>query len=392
MARTGTSMTKMLEGMLQPWHEAVGNPAAAQEAALDRLVAGYAETRYGKEHGASGITTMEDYRRAFPVATYEDYEPLLKRVMAGEIDLLLNEEPIGWAITRGTTGEQKFIPMTPTDLMMRASAGRAMMNFVAASGRHDLFDGVNLNLNFPSEVGTVQMGEREVTYGYSSGIYVKHVSAYTPIHSLPSQEDIDKLGGGKTIRDWEARFELAYHACKDQDVTLVGGVAPTALRFARYLHRQHGVYPKELWDTQIVTLGSVPGINTRYRPALRALYGPVAIREIYGTTEGIFGQQLDRRRAWVPNYDLFLFEVEVGGPSELKRALGASSEVKMLHKMAPGEMGSLVVSTPVLPRYKIGDLIVAFHHPYFRCIGRDRWWTPLRYGWHELTTLNLGRL
>ena len=37
--------------------------------------------------------------------------------MAGETNLLLNEEPVGWAITRGTTSdENKFIPMTPTDL------------------------------------------------------------------------------------------------------------------------------------------------------------------------------------------------------------------------------------------------------------------------------------
>ena len=51
--------------------------------------------------------------------------------MAGEVNLLLNEEPVGWAITRGTTGdEHKFIPMTPTDLRMRISAGRAMMNYV----------------------------------------------------------------------------------------------------------------------------------------------------------------------------------------------------------------------------------------------------------------------
>jgi hypothetical protein len=385
-------MGMMLEGMLQPWHEAVESPAQAQEAVLGRLLEGYAETGYGAEHGASEVETMEDYRRAFPVATYEDYEPLIKRVMAGEIDLLLNEEPVGWAITRGTTGEQKFIPMTPTDLMMRASAGRAVMNYVADSGCYQLFEGVNLNLNFPSLVGTVQMGEREVAYGYSSGIYVKHVSAYTPIQNAPTQEEIDALGGGKTIRDWEARFELAYQACKDQNVTLVGGVAPTAIRFARYLHREHGVYPKDLWQTEIVTLGSVPGINTRYRPALRALYGPVVIREIYGTTEGIFGQQRDERRAWVPNYDLFLFEVEVGPPSELRTALGTGSKLKMLHEMEPGEMGSLVVSTPVLPRYKIGDLIVALRPPAFRCIGRDRWWTPLRYAWHEFTTLNLGRL
>jgi len=392
MSMDSEMKTGMLEGLLQPWHEAVENPDEAQRAALARLVAGYAETRYGAEQGASEVATIEDYRRAFPVMTHEDYEPLIKRVMAGETRLLLNEDPVGWAITRGTTGEQKFIPMTPTDLMMRASAGRAMMNYVASSGRYKLFEGVNLNLNFPSQVGTVRMGDREVDYGYSSGIYVKHVSAYTPIRSAPSQEEIDALGGGKTIRDWEARFELAYQTCKDQNVTLVGGVAPTAIRFARYLHREHGVYPRDLWEPEIVTLGSVPGINTRYRPALRALYGPVVIREIYGTTEGMFGQQRDERRAWVPNYDLFLFEVEVGPPSELRDALGAEAEIKMLHEMEPGEMGSLVVSTPVLPRYKIGDLIVAFRPPFFRCIGRDRWWTPLRYAWHEFTTLNLGRL
>jgi hypothetical protein len=372
----------MVQGLLQPWRDALNDPAKAQEEALQRFLKIYAETEYGRQHGAAQIETIADYRRAFPIGTYDEhYKPLIERVMAGEVSLLLNEEPVGWAITRGTTkGESKFIPMTQTDLMMRISAGRAMMNYVAESGRYDLFDGVNLNLNFPSVVGTVQVGEREVEYGYSSGIYVKFVSAFTAIRSVPSQDEIDALGGGKTTRDWEARFELAYQKCKGENVTLVGGVAPTAVKFARYLRRVHRLYPKNLWKTQIVTLGSVPGINTRYEPALRALYGPVAIREIYGATEGMFGQQRDEKRAWVPNYDLFFFEVQT------RRG------IKMLHEMRPGEMGSLVVSTPVLPRYKIGDLILAFEPPYFRCIGRDEWWTPLRYAWDEFTTLNLGQL
>ncbi len=377
----GSDPQAMLNALLQPWHDAVDDPAKAQQEVLRRLLEGYAQTDYGAQHGAAQIETMEDYRRAFPVATYEDYRPLIQRVMAGEVSLLLNEEPVGWAITRGTTkGESKFIPMTPTDLRMRISAGRAMMNYVVSSGRYDLFEGVNLNLNFPSVVGTVQVGDRELEYGYSSGIYTKYVSAFTPIRSAPTQDEIDALGGGKTIRDWEARFELAYEKCKDENVTLVGGVAPTAVSFGRYLRRTHGVYPKDLWQTQIMTLGSVPGINTRYQPALTALYGPVTIREIYGATEGMFGQQRDERRAWVPNYDLFFFEVET------------RSGIKMLHEMRPGEMGSLIVSTPILPRYKIGDLIRAFRPPYFRCIGRDRWWTPLVYAWHEFNSFNLGRL
>jgi hypothetical protein len=94
----------------------------------------------------------------------------------------------------------------------------------------------------------------------------------------------------------------------------------------------------------------------------------------------MFGQQRDEQRAWVPNYDLFFFEVMT------------RSGIKLLHEMKPGERGGLVVSTPILPRYRIGDLILALKPPYFRCIGRERWWTPLYYAWEEVASLNLGRL
>jgi hypothetical protein len=371
----------MLQALLQPWHDSVANPEKAQAGVLHNLLKDYARTAYGAAHGAAQVDTVEGFRRAFPIATYLEYKPLIDRVMAGENELLLCEEPVGWAITRGTTkGESKFIPMTPTDLRLRISAGRAMLNYVASTRRYDLFKGVNLNLNFPSVVGMVKAGDREVTYGYSSGIYTKYVSTFTPIRSVPTQDEIDALGGGKTERDWEQRFELAFEKCKEQNVTLVGGVCPTAMRFGRYLHRVHKVYPKDLWKTQVMTLGSVPGINTHYQPALNAMYGPAAIREIYGATEGMFGQQMDEQRAWVPNYDLFFFEVQT------------RSGIKMLHEMRPGEMGGLVVSTPILARYRIGDLILALQPPYYRCIGREEWWTPFAYAWNELLSFNLGRL
>ena len=226
----------------------------------------------------------------------------------------------------------------------------------------------------------MRVGDKEIEYGYSSGIYTKHVSRFTPIRSVPSQEEIDQLGRGTTRAEWDARFELAIEKCTSENVTLVGGVCQTALEFGRYLRRRHKMYPKELWKTQIMTLGSTPGINTRHAAQLAAMYGPVAIREIYGATEGMFGQQRDDQKAWVPNYDLFFFEV-------LTR-----TGVKMLHEMKSGETGSLVVSTPILARYRIGDTILALRPPYFRCIGRDKWWTRLDYHRKELASLNLGRL
>lgn len=372
---------QQMQAMLAPWHKSLGQPASTQENVLKTLCGIYAQSAYGSEHNAEKIGNITDFRFSFPVCTYQDYLPILNRVMAGETSSLLNEEPIGWAITRGTTkGETKFIPMTPTDLKMRVSAGRAVMNYALAEKRFDIFAGVNLNLNFPSRVGTLKVGDRELEYGYSSGIYTKHVSTSTPVRSVPSQDEIDALGGGRSVRDWEARFDLAYEKCKSLNVTLVGGVAPTAIQFGRYMYRKNGKYPKDLWKTIVMTLGSVPGINTRLAIPLHALYGNAAIREIYGATEGMFGQQIDEKRAWAPNYDLFLFEVEVAG------------RIKMLHEMRPGEIGSLIVSTPVLPRYRIGDLILAFEAPYFRCIGRENWLTPFKYAWYETINLNFGKL
>jgi hypothetical protein len=377
---TAAAMKDVLTMFLQPWLQSLEDPAGTQQQVVDRLLSGYAQTEYGRECGAATVKTLTDFRAAFPATTYDGYWPRIEQAMEAGRGTLLYEDPAAWAITRGTTkGESKFIPMTPTDIRMRSSAGRAIMNYVQRTARYEVLQGVNLNLNFPSVVGTIKVGPRELDYGYSSGIYLKHTTS-SLIRSVPAQEDIDALGGGKTVADWERRFELAYERGRDENITFVGGVAPTAVAFGRYLYQAHRVYPKDLWDIRVMTLGSVPGINTKYAPKLRAMFGPVDIVEIYGATEGMFGQQVDDRRAWVPNYDLFVFEVET------RRG------IKMLHEMEPGETGSLVVSTPILPRYQIGDLIRAFDRPYFRCIGRDRFSTHLRYWWDALVMWDFDRL
>ncbi len=88
------------------------------------------------------------------------------------------------------------------------------------------------------------------------------------------------------------------------------------------------------------------------------------------------GRQRDERKAWMPNYDLFSLRLR-----RLRR-LKYCTRCR-LRGRSLGETGSMIVSTPVLPRYKIGDLIRAFQPPDFRCIGRDQWWTPLRYAWES---------
>jgi hypothetical protein len=377
-----------IEVFVELWHKGLKDPARSQTQTLEWLVEGYARTLYGQECGAPDLLALandpprffEAYRRAFPVVTYDEIKPWIERAIAGEVEALLPEPPVAWAMTRGTTGgTPKRIPITDADLGIRVAAARGLLNHLLRTDQLDAINGYSLNLNYPSVVGTMDVAGQETPYGFSSGIYVRHAAAATPVEILPPQEEIDDLGGGTTPGAWERRFEMIYQRTKDAPITMCAGVCPTIIQFGHFLHRRHRVLPKQLWDMRVIAAASVPGINTKYKPALRALYGPVDVVEMYIATEGTFAQQRDERCLLVPNLDLYVFEVEVGGG------------VKMLHEMRPGEYGSLIVSTPVLPRYLIGDLIRAFDPPYFRCIGRQGRWTRLRYWLDGIINLDFGR-
>ena len=378
-----------IQMFVELWHKGLQEPARTQAQTLEWLLEGYARTVYGQACGAADLLPLADeparffeaYRRAFPVVTYDETKPWIDRVIAGEVEALLPEPPVAWAMTRGTTkGVSKRIPITETDLGIRVAAARGLLNHLLHTDQLDAIDGFSLNLNYPSVVGTMEVAGQETPYGFSSGIYVRHAAAATPVEILPPQEEIDALGGGTTPGAWKRRFEMIYQRTQGEPITMCAGVCPSIIEFGHYLQRRHKVLPRALWNMRAIAATSVPGIHTKYKPALRALYGPVDVVEMYIATEGTFAQQRDERCLLVPNFDLYVFEV-----------LMKDGRFNMLHEMRPGEVGSLIVSTPVLPRYRIGDLVRAFDPPYFRCIGREGRFTRLRYWLDGVRYLDFGR-
>jgi hypothetical protein len=387
--QTGHEYEEFIRLFVDLWHRGVRQPAVTQAQTLEWLLEGYGRTTYGQQYDAAGLLALVDdpprlfdaYRQAFPIVTYEGIRPWIERVVGGEVDALLPEPPVAWAMTRGTTrGTPKRIPITETDLSIRVAAARGLFNHLLRTNQLEALDGYSLNLNYPSVVGTMDVAGKATPYGFSSGIYVRHAAASTPAEILPPQEEIDALGGGTTPGAWQRRFEMVYQRTKEAQITMCAGVCPSIIEFGHYLQKRHKVLPKKLWRMRALAATSVEGIHTKYKPALRALYGPVDVVEMYIATEGTFAQQRDARCLLVPNYDLYVLEV-----------LLEDGRVKMLHEMRPGEYGSLVVSTPVLPRYRIGDLVRAFDAPYFRCIGREGRFAKLRYRLDGVRYLDLGR-
>jgi hypothetical protein len=264
-------------------------------------------------------------------------------------------------MTRGTTGVSKMLPVTRKHLAQIFSCGaRAIANYVLRTERFEILQGKVLNLNFPSRIGIIQRGDETAAYGYSSGTYARLNPSFAGVNLVPRQEEIDALGGGLGRKDWEARFDLIYQLAREEDVRVCMGVAPVITSFARYVRRRHGRLPREFWMIGAIFCTSVPKIHWKYAPVLKYFYGDAPIIEMYTATEGVFAQQLDDLPYVSPNYDAYFFEVVTG------------KGVKMLYEMKRGEWGRLIISSCLLPRYDIGDMIECLGGQYFRIFGRAR--------------------
>ncbi len=187
---------------------------------------------------------------------------------------------------------------------------------------------------------------------------------------IPTGDELDTLPKEPSKQNWEARYEFAFEKAREHNVTYIMTTPDVVVGFGRYLLRKHSISPKDVWQITYIMSGGFANTHTRFAPAIHALYGKSAdIRETYVSTEGAFGAQIDDKKAWSPFYDLMFYEVQT------------TSGIKPMHEMNPGEIGSLIVSTPSLPRYRIGDLIIAFEESYFRCIGRENTILhPYQYG------------
>lgn len=367
-------LISFLKDFIEPWYDSLKDPDKSQAKTLTNLLQGYRQTEYGKKYGAEKVRTVKEFQSSFPVSNYAVLQPYFEQVRVGNYSSILSEPATNWVMTRGTTGRSKVIPTTETHLSQILFVGaRAVINFALRKDVKVLQRNV-LNLNFPSEVLTINTQNGVEKFGYSSGTYAKLHPSLDAASLVPRQEDIDSLGGGITKEDWERRFDLVYRKAKNSDVGCVMGVTPVILSFARFLKRKYGLRPMDVWKMNALFCTSVAKIQTKYAPELVHHYGKTPVIEMYTATEGVFAQQLDENPYISPNYDVYLFEVRT------------AKGIKLLHQLKPNEWGRLIVSSVLFPRYEIGDLVESVGKGYFRLFGRDKVLTVLEHLFYNILT------
>ena len=87
---------------------------AIQRRELLQKIKRHGNSDFGRDHGFAEMKSVEDFRRRMPVLTYEDHQPYISRVLQGEMTALFapGTRVLMFAMTSGTTGEPKRLPIT----------------------------------------------------------------------------------------------------------------------------------------------------------------------------------------------------------------------------------------------------------------------------------------
>ena len=104
--------------LFRRFERAAQDPGAAQAETLLAKIRRNGESDFGRERGLGGVRSVEDFRRALPVADYSAFEPYIERAKRGEPRALVGggERLVMFAVTSGTYSRPKYIPVTETFL------------------------------------------------------------------------------------------------------------------------------------------------------------------------------------------------------------------------------------------------------------------------------------
>ena len=101
--------------MLRRFERTSNNAVAANRKTLAKILSGNADTEFGRTHGFDQLvvdTTGAAYRRAVPLSTYADYGDAITRMADGESAVLTADDLLFFAVSSGTTGTTKLVPVT----------------------------------------------------------------------------------------------------------------------------------------------------------------------------------------------------------------------------------------------------------------------------------------
>ena len=198
------------------FEQATQNPVETQRQLLRQIVAQNRDTAYGRAYNFAEIQTLDDYRRQVPFVGYEAIRPYIDRVTRGETNVLTAETPVLFAQTSGTTGDPKYIPVTPT---CRKGGGMTVWMHYARKDHPQVFAGKLITIVSPAIEGYTEGG---LPFGSTSGMVVKEMPRLVQkAYAVPYD--------AFEISDYNAKYYTIMRLGLQENISLVATANPSSI-------------------------------------------------------------------------------------------------------------------------------------------------------------------
>ena len=250
------------EGSITSWvvNQLAKYPEEVQKMRLLKIIRSNRDTEYGKAHNFRKIKTVEDFRSQVPVNEYEDLRPWIERESQTNQRSITHQEPLRYAVTSGTTGKPKFIPILESTLK-RQKLIQHLFVYKMLKAAPKMLDGKILSIVSPAVEGYVPDSGKP--FGSTSGHFYE---------SIPRLIRRKYVVPAKifSIHDYDVKYNAILRlALQDRDITFISTANPSTLARLAKIFRTDGL--KLIRQVATGTFDEMDQLNYAQKDAMKAV-------------------------------------------------------------------------------------------------------------------------
>ena len=259
----------------------ISNPVQWQAKTFDNLISSASNTRFGKDHAFSQITSYDEFKKKVPVRDYEALKPYIDKVVAGEKNILWPGKPLYFAKTSGTTSGAKYIPITKESIKTHVKSARdALLNYFLKTKNYKPINGKHMFLQ-----GSPKLQKKNGVYlGRLSGISAHYVPKLFLKNRKPSWST-------NCIDDWEKKVDKIIEETVGEKMTIIAGIPSwVQMYFEKIVSKEKKTISEVFPQLSLYVYGGVS--YEPYRSTFDKLFGKqIDTLATFPASEGFFGYQ-----------------------------------------------------------------------------------------------------
>lgn len=258
-----------------------GRAEEVQQQVFKRLMAQSWYTVFGEENEFRFIRKYDDFRQRVPIRSYEDFSGYIHQIKQGVKNVLWPGRPLYFAKTAGTTGGDKYIPITQDSIPHHISGARnALLHYIDETGNTSFLSNKIIFLS-----GSPQLQqEAGIPTGRLSGIVNHHVPLYLRKNQLPTYAT-------NCITDWETKLDQIVEETLPANMGLISGIPPWVQMYFDKLQQRTGKMIGEIFPNFSVLVHGGVSFEPYRRKLFEAIGRKVDTIETYPASEGFIAFQ-----------------------------------------------------------------------------------------------------